>query len=649
MKKGFSVQKTSTGIYTVPLDAEGKPMPREDFLKLPEQKQVEINLQVQEVQAEVNDVLRKIRGLEKEMRLEVTKVERETGLYAAGHLINQMKEEYKEYPKVAHYLDQVLEDVIDNLDDFRMEGDESQPQAILMGQKPDPSPKFDKYKVNVFVDNGKTDGAPVIVENNPTYYNLLGRVDYRSTYGTMVTDFNMIKPGSIHLANGGYLIVQAADLFTNVLIWPAFKRALKTGQARIENLGEQASMVSLVTLKPEPIKINVKVILIGSARLYQQLYALDEDFKKLFKVKVDFGFEMPRTNDKLNDYASFVCSFCSRPGNRHLDRSAMVKLLEYSSRLVSDQEKLSTQFNEITNILVESNYWAMQNGHELITEADMVKALEEKVYRSNLIEEKIQESIAKDAIVLSLEGFAVGQVNGLAVLQAGDYAFGKPSRITARVSIGQKGIINIEREIDVSGPSHSKGILVLSGYLFGQYARNKPLSLNASLTFEQLYDGVDGDSASSAELYALLSALSGVPINQGLAVTGSVNQYGEIQPVGGINQKVEGFYYACKGKGLTGGQGVLIPKRNVKNLVLKEEVIEAVEQGLFNIYAVSTVEEGIEILTGVEAGKLTPEGVYPKGSINCLVDMRLQEMAEISRNFGKNDANSEKEAACAKE
>jgi len=649
VKRGFAVQKTSTGIYTVPLDAEGKPMPREDFLKLPEYKQVEINQEVQDVQAEVNDVLRKIRALEKEMRREVTNVERETALYAAGYLINQMKEDYKEYPKVGQYLDQVLEDVIDNLNDFRLDGDEDQPQALLVPQKPDLSSKFDKYRVNVFVDNGKTEGAPVIVEDNPTYYNLFGRVDYRSSYGTMVTDFNMIKPGAIHLANGGYLILQAADLFSNALIWPAFKRALKTGQARIENIGEQVSMVSLVTLKPEPIKINVKVILIGSARMYQQLYALDEDFKKLFKVKVDFDYEMPRKTGELKDYASFVCGFCSRPGHRHLDRSAMEKLLEYSSRLVSDQEKLSTKFNEVTNILVESNYWAARNGHRLVTEADMAKALEEKVYRSNLIEEKVQESIARDAIVLKLDGFEVGQVNGLAVLQTGDYAFGKPSRITARVSVGGKGIVNIEREIDVSGPSHSKGILVLSGYLYGKYGRNKPLSLNASLTFEQLYDGVDGDSASSAELYALLSALSGVPINQGIAVTGSVNQFGEIQPIGGVNEKIEGFYHACKGRGLTGRQGVMIPQRNVKNLVLKSEVVEAVEAGLFSIYAVSTIDEGIEILTGVEAGKMTADGTYPEGCINCLVDTRLREMAETNRNFGKNDLNSEREAACAKE
>lgn len=652
MKRGFSVQKSSTGIYTVPLDDQGKPMPREDFLQLPEAKQAEINFAAQGVQSEVNDALRKIRAMEKEMRWELSNAERETGLYSAGYLVNQMKEEYREYPLVGEYLDNVLEDVINNLNDFLMDGEEEQPQALLLTPKPEQSQKLDKYKVNVFVDNGKTEGAPVIVEDNPTYYNLLGRVEYKNSYGVMTTDFNMIKPGAIHRANGGYLILQVVDLFSNAVIWPAFKKVLKTGQARIENLGEQVSMISLVTLKPEPIKVNVKVVLIGSAQIFHQLYALDEDFKKLFRVKVDFDHEMPKNHNTLKDYTAFVCSFCSQPGNRHLEAPAVARLLEYSSRLVSNQDKLSTRFNEIVNILVESNFWAAENGHQLVTESDMIKALEEKVYRSNLIEEKIQESIRRDSIILSLDGFAVGQVNGLAVLQVGDYAFGKPSRITVRTSVGQRGIINIEREIKISGPSHSKGILVLSGYLSGKYAQDKPLSLNASITFEQLYDGVDGDSASSAELYALLSDLSGVPLNQGIAVTGSVNQFGEIQPIGGVNEKIEGFFHACKERGLTGRQGVVIPKRNLKNLVLKDEVIKAVAAGEFHIYSVSTIDEGIELLTGIEAGELSPEGSYPVGTINHLVDSRLREMAEVHRNFGKDekdDMEGDKEAAAAKE
>jgi lon-related putative ATP-dependent protease len=649
MRKGFSVQKTPTGIFTVPLDAEGKTIPREEFLQLPEATQARINSVAQEVQAEINDALRKIRGMEKEMRKELANMERETGLYSAGYLVNQMKEEYKEYPKVGEYLDDVLEDIINNLEDFLMDADEVESQQLVLAPKPDPSQKLNKYKVNVFVDNGKTEGAPVVIEDNPTYYNLLGRVDYKSSYGVMVTDFSMIKAGAIHRANGGYLILQVADLFSSGVIWPAFKRALKTGQARIENIGEHVSMVSLVTLKPQPIDINVKVILIGSPNLFNQLYFLDDDFKKLFKVKVDFDYVMPRQEKQLKDYTSFVCSFCNDSGNRHLDCDAVSRLLEYGSRLVSHQQKLTTRFNEIVNIIVEGNYWAAQNNHPVVTEEDICRALEEKVYRSNLIEEKIQESIKDDSIVLSLEGFAVGQVNGLAVMQVGEYAFGKPSRITARTSLGQKGIINIEREVEISGPSHSKGILVLSGYLAGRFGKNKPFSLNASITFEQLYDGVDGDSASSAELYALLSDLSGVPLNQGIAVTGSVNQYGEIQPIGGVNEKIEGFYHACKNRGLTGNQGVMIPKRNVKNLILKREVVKAVEEGKFRIWAVETIDEGIEILSGVAAGEMYPDGTYPEGTINGLVDLRIREMAEAIRKFGKKDNLVDNEAAVSQE
>ncbi len=374
-------------------------------------------------------------------------------------------------------------------------------------------------------------------------------------------------------------------------------------------------------------------------------------FKKLFKVRVDFDYEMQRDKTRLEEYAAFVCRYCTENNLRHLEAPAMAKIIEYSSRLASDQEKLSARFHKITELLVEADYWAAQNGNEYITKLDVMKAIEEKIFRSNLVEEKIQEEIAKGSIILNVDGEAVGQVNGLAVLQMGDYAFGKPNRITARVHLGQRGIINIERETEMSGPIHSKGILILSGFLAGRYAKDKPLSLTASITFEQLYDGVEGDSASSAELYALLSELSGVPINQGIAVTGSVNQFGEIQPIGGVNEKIEGFYLTCKLKGLTGRQGVIIPKRNVKNLMLKDEVIDAVEKGKFHIWAIDTIDEGIEILTGVEAGERGPDGSYPEGTINWLVDKKLQQMAEDLRRFGEgeDEEEGEKEAAAAKE
>jgi len=649
-ERGFSIQKTTTGIFTVPTDEEGKPMPKEDFLKLPEEVQKEINARAQEVQAEVNDILRKLRHVEKLMRSELKKLEREIGLYAAGYLINLMKDKYREFPKVVNYLDQVLEDVIENLDDFRMEGEEEGQSSADSIHREQRNQKFKRYEVNVLVDNGKTRGAPVIIERNPTYYNLMGRVEHKSTFGTMVTDFTLIKPGAVHLANGGYLIIQAADILANPGAWQALKRTLKTQKAWIENLGEQYSAVALATLKPEPINVKLKVILIGSAFLYHLLYAYDEDFKKLFKVRVDFDYEMKREENRLMDYAAFVCRYCSENNLRHLEAPAMAKIIEYSSRLASNQEKLSARFHKITELLVEANYWAEQNGSEYISKADVAKALEEKVFRSNMLEEKIQEEIAEGSIILNVDGEAVGQVNGLAVLQMGDYTFGKPSRITARVHLGQRGIINIERETEMSGPIHSKGVLILSGFLAGRYAKDKPLSLTASITFEQLYDGVEGDSASSAELYALLSELSGVPINQGIAVTGSVNQFGEIQPIGGVNEKIEGFYLTCRLKGLTGRQGVIIPKRNMKNLMLKDEVIEAVEKGKFHIWAINTIDEGIEILTGVEAGERGADGSYPEGTINWLVDKKLQQMAEDLRRFGEvEEEGGEKEAAAAKE
>ncbi|HBT20785.1 MAG TPA: ATP-dependent protease [Peptococcaceae bacterium] len=647
-ERGFSIQKTPTGIFTVPTDEEGKPMPKEEFLKLPEDIQKEINARAQEVQAEVNEILRKLRHVEKMMRTELKKLEQETGLYAAGYLINLMKDKYRDFPKVVNYLDQVLEDVIENLDDFRIE-DEGQSGSEPMHR--DQQQKFKRYEVNVLVDNGKTKGAPVVIERNPTYYNLMGRVEHKSSFGTMVTDFTLIKPGAVHLANGGYLIIQAADILANPGAWQALKRTLKTQKAWIENLGEQYSAIAFATLKPEPIDVKLKVIMIGNAYLYHLMYAYDEDFKKLFKVRVDFDYEMQRDKTRLEEYAAFVCRYCTENNLRHLEAPAMAKIIEYSSRLASDQEKLSARFHKITELLVEADYWAAQNGNEYITKLDVMKAIEEKIFRSNLVEEKIQEEIAKGSIILNVDGEAVGQVNGLAVLQMGDYAFGKPNRITARVHLGQRGIINIERETEMSGPIHSKGILILSGFLAGRYAKDKPLSLTASITFEQLYDGVEGDSASSAELYALLSELSGVPINQGIAVTGSVNQFGEIQPIGGVNEKIEGFYLTCKLKGLTGRQGVIIPKRNVKNLMLKDEVIDAVEKGKFHIWAIDTIDEGIEILTGVEAGERGPDGSYPEGTINWLVDKKLQQMAEDLRRFGEgeDEEEGEKEAAAAKE
>ncbi len=630
---GFTVQRTPTGIFTIPLNSRGQPITPEDFSRLPEEDREALAEKSRELQAQVAETLRRVRNLEKDARAGLKQLERETALYAAGHLISQLKERYDDLPKVVAYLDAVQQDVIEHLDAFRSDGEEEMPLGPVPFRMPKRDGIFSRYRVNLLVDNSGTRGAPVVFETNPTYYNLFGKIEFRGDFGTLVTDFTMIKAGAIHQANGGYLILNAMDLFANPLAWPALKRTLKTGQARIENLGEQLGLVATTSLKPEPVPVEVKVILIGSPLIYHLLYHYDEDFRKFFKVRADFDTEMPRTDEHLRQFASFVSGFCQREGLLHLNPSALARVVDYSSRLAEDQTKLSTRFHEITELIFEAASWASREGSPVVDAAHVKRAMEERIYRSNRIEEKILEMIAEGTLMVDTDGAAAGQVNGLAVLDLGDYAFGKPNRITARVYMGDKGIVNIERETEMSGPIHSKGVFILSAYLAGKFATDKPLALSASICFEQLYEEIEGDSASSAELYALLSELSGLPIAQGIAVTGSVNQKGEIQPIGGVNEKIEGFFHVCKARGLTGRQGVIIPHQNVKNLMLKEEVRQAVAAGQFHISAVRTVEEGIQILTGVPAGERQPDGSYPEGTVNYLADRRLREMAEAMRQF----------------
>lgn len=634
---GFAIQRTPTGIFTIPLNMRGQPITPEEFAHLPEEVRESIASRNRELQNQVAETIRKVRNLEKEARAGLKQLERETGLYAVGHLLAQLKEQYCDLPEVCDYLDKVQADVVEHLDQFRADGEEEGAfpgLPLKTGQK---DGWRLRYKVNLLVDNSETKGAPVVFETNPTFYNLFGKIEYRGDFGTLVTDFTMIKPGAIHLANGGYLVLQANDLFTNPLVWPALKRTLKTGKARIENIGEQMGLIATTSLKPEPIPVKIKVIIIGNPIIFQLLYNYDEDFRKFFKVKVDFDVEMPRTDEHIQLYASFASGFCRREGLKHLDPSAMARVVDYSSRLANDQEKLSTRFHDVTELIFEASTWAEEEGAPLTSARHVDRAMEERIYRSNKIEEKILELISQNTLMVDTDGKAVGQVNGLAVLDLGDYSFGKPNKITARVFLGEKGVINIERETEMSGPIHSKGVFILSAYLAGKYAQDKPLALSASLCFEQLYEEVEGDSASSTELYALLSELSGLPIDQGLAVTGSVNQKGEIQPIGGVNEKIEGFYHVCKIKGLTGRQGVIIPYQNTRNLMLKEEVREAVRKGLFHIYAVRTIEEGIELLTGVAAGERQEDGSFPEGTVNYLVDKRLREMADVMRQFSQED------------
>jgi lon-related putative ATP-dependent protease len=489
---------------------------------------------------------------------------------------------------------------------------------------------YTKYAINLLVDNSETKGAPVIKADNPTFYNLMGKVEYEGRMGVMSTDFTKIKPGFLHYANGGYLIIQAKDIFSKSFAWEGLKRALHNNRLQIENIGEHTSLIATTSINPDPIPLDVKVIIIGNMEIYQLLYHYDEDFRKLFKIRADFDVEMSCSRENITSLASFVHTHCKTHKLRHFDRTAVAEMLEYNLRLAGDQNKLSTQFNNQVEIIYEADTWAEIMGDQLVQAKHVLKAIREKAYRSNLYEEKIQRDIDEGTILIDTAGEKIGQVNGLAVYDLGQYRFGKPARITAATFAGQKGFVNIERESNISGSIHNKGVYILGGYLGQKFAQKYPFAFTAYIAFEQSYGGVDGDSASSTELYAILSSLAELPIEQGLAVTGSVNQKGEIQPIGGVNEKIEGFFEVCKNKGMTGDQGVLIPHQNMKNLMLKDEVIQAVKDGQFHIFKVKTVEEGIEILTGVAAGELDEFGRYAENTVFGKVAKKLKRFAAIT-------------------
>ncbi|HHX73323.1 MAG TPA: AAA family ATPase [Firmicutes bacterium] len=617
-EQGFILKRASTGFVSVPL-VDGREINNEEYENLPEDVKEKLDRKSSELQLSALKIMRQVQAAEKEMKERIKELENRIGLFAVGYLIDELMERYAGYPDVADYLRAVSKDVLENLDDFRTGQAEEMPFPWLK-RREDPGYK---YRVNLVVDNKDTRGAPVIIENNPTYYNLIGRVEYENKLGMVTTDYTMIKAGSLLKANGGYLILQARDVLANPGAWDGLKRVLKTREVVMENLGEQSGLLAMSTLRPQAIPINVKVILVGSPELYQLLYDLDEDFSKLFKIKADFDTEMDAGREKMSQMASFIASHAEKEGVRHFDRTGVARLVEYSARLADHQQKLSTRFNEIVEIIYEADAWAALEGRRLISGSHVQKAVAEKIYRSDKYEEKMLEQLSDGTHLLDLDGAKVGQINGLSVLNSGDYIFGRPSRITAVTYLGREGIINIERETKMSGRIHDKGLLTLSGYLAARFAQKFPLSLSASITFEQLYSGIDGDSASSAELYAILSSLSGLPLRQDIAVTGSVNQFGEIQPIGGVTYKVEGFYKACKLRGLTGKQGVMIPVQNIKHLNLNDEVVEAVKAGQFHLYPVATVEEGIEILTGVSAGEADAEGIYPPDTVFGRVAARL--------------------------
>jgi len=626
----FTLQKSLGSISTVPLK-HNRPMSEEDFQALSEKEKKELREKSEELQNDLDAAMRKVREVEKKIKERIKKIETQIVLFSVRHILEELRQSYKNFPKLKDYFDEIQKDILENFEDFRKRDAVESPIPGL--KLPADEPSFSRYKVNVAVDNSRLKGAPVIIESNPTYSNLIGKIEYRSRFGSMMTDFTMIKAGTLLEANGGYLIIQALDVLRGFFTWEGLKRCIKNREVVIESVGEQFTLVSIPTLKPEAAPIKVKVIMIGSPLIYHLLYILDEDFRKLFKVKADFDVQMPRSDENIKEYAAFISAFCKREGLLHFDREAVAKVVEYSVRISADKEKLSTRFIKIADLINEADYWAQKKKAKIISSEHIELAVKEKIKRSSQIEEKIQELISQGTIMIDTAGSFPGQVNGISVLDLGDYMFGKPSRITAKTFMGQAGVVDIERESKIGGNIHHKGTLIISGFLGSLFAQDKPLSLSASICFEQLYEEVEGDSASSAELYAILSALSGMPIDQQIAVTGSVNQNGQIQPIGGVNQKIEGFFYTCKVKGLTGNQGVMIPETNVRHLMLRDEIIEAVKKGQFHIWAVKTIEEGIEILTGKPAGKRQPDGSFPKGTVFYLADKRLHDLASGLKKF----------------
>lgn len=629
-EQGFMLKRSEQGLLTIPIIG-GKPIEEEEFINMEASNRKEIEEKSYIVQKCLMDSMKQVKEMEKSTRDKIEQLETKIALITVEQPVSELIEKYKEYKNIQDYLKSVQRDIIQNIEDFRR-AEKAKEDSLDLVDKINIKDFTIKYKVNLVVDNRDTKGAPVVFEPNPKYYNLLGRIEYESNMGVITTNFTKIIAGSLHAANGGYLIINVSDIAKSPESWDGLKRALKNRSIAIENVFTNTSIVS-GGMKPEPIPLNVKVILIGSNYIYHTLYNYDEDFRKLFKIKADFDIDMSSNKENIKKYAQFISSYCREKDLYHFDSGAVASVIEYSSRLAEHKQKLSTRFNDIVEILYEADAWARLDGSNLVKGVHVKKAIDQKIYRSNRVEEKLQELIDTGVILISTEEMTVGQVNGLSVMDFGDYAFGKPSRITATVFAGEKGILNIEREVEMSGSIHDKGVLILSGYLGEKFAQEFPLTLSANICFEQLYDGVEGDSASSTELYALLSSLSEIPIKQYIAVTGSVNQKGEIQPIGGVNEKIEGFFQTCKHRGLKGCEGVMIPHQNVINLMLSEEVIKAVEEGKFHIYPVKTIEEGIEILTDMPAGIPDADGFYEEGTLYHLVQNKIEKFAKIAEQF----------------
>jgi predicted ATP-dependent protease len=632
-RHGFTLHMTPSGPMLFPM-VENRLMQKNEYLALEDSAREELEAKQANLRKKLQAGFDAAENDKRKSAELLQKTDNDIGEYTVARLFNPLLDRYNQWPKVNQYLVDLKDYILDNLELFKETEEPANPilgvpvSQVMEGRDP-----FLPFEINVFVDNSDTNGPPVIIESNPNFGNMFGKLERHYVLGGYLSDHTMLKAGALEKANGGYLLVSAQDVLINPGVWPALKRAIKNNEVRIEDPFEQFGYFTPGGLRPEPMPIKVKVVLIGDTVLYQLLSTYDEDFWEIFKVKAEFDIEIEKTRENIIAYAAFLSGCCEECEARHFDPTGVAKVIEYSARMVADQERLSSRFAQIKEWIEEANYWASQDNAKLISASHVQKAINERLFRHNLVDERIRDMINRGVIMIDVSGAMVGQVNGLSVCTLGDITFGKPSRITAKTFLGRGGVINIERETQLSGPIYDKGVMILSGYLGWKYAQDKPLSLSASLCFEQSYEGVEGDSASSAELYAILSSLSGIPIKQNIAVTGSVNQNGEIQPIGGVNHKIEGFFKVCKAKGFTGDQGVLVPYQNLRNLMLREEVVESVHKGQFHIYSAKTIDEGIEVLTGVPMGERQENGTYPEGTINQLVDKKLKEMAERLKGF----------------
>jgi lon-related putative ATP-dependent protease len=627
-QRDAALVQTPHGFAIAPVRG-GEVLGDDEFEKLSDEEKKRTTDAIQELSDKLRQHFEELPKWQKERRDRVRSLNREVTELAAGQLIDQLKERYRDFPRVTVYLDAVRENVLDNAHDFLPQEQQSRSPFQALSQRR----TLTRYEVNVVIDHAQDSAAPIVYETNPSVQNVLGRIEHLAEFGALVTNFTMIRPGALHRANGGYLILDAERVLLQPMAWSTLKRMLSAGEIRIESLGEMLSLASTVSLEPEPIPLNLKVILVGERHIYYLLSEFDTEFRELFKVAADFENRVERDAQNTALYGRLLGTLARRDNLRALNAEAAARVIEHSARLLGDAEKLSTRLSDIADLLREANFWAGEASADVIEARHVQRAIDAQVHRLDRLRSEIQEEIQRRSILIDTEGAEIAQINGLSVLQLGNFAFGQPVRITASIRLGEGKIIDIERETELGGPIHSKGVMILTSYLTARYAADTPLAFGASLVFEQSYEGVEGDSASVAETCALLSAIAQLPIKQTLAVTGSVNQHGEVQVIGGVNEKIEGFFDVCRARELNGSQAVLIPKDNVKHLMLRQDVIDAVRDGRFHVYPISRIDEAITLLTGVAAGDRDEHGEFPHGTVNYLVEHRLKALAEARRRF----------------